>query len=86
MAVAEHLGIIAIALVVAVVCSVWLWVMLVMPKRWATFIEWENAMWVRTGLLPEKWATKLKAMETGITLKLIVALTIAGSVAILFVR
>ena len=43
-------------------------------------------MWVRTGLLPEKWATKLKAMETGATLKVIVALGIAGSTAILFVR
>lgn len=84
MTVAEHLTIIAFALTVGVVWSVWLWVMLVMPKRWAAFNDWENALWVRTGLLPEKWATKLKAMETGITLKLIVGLTIVGSIVILF--
>jgi Flp pilus assembly protein protease CpaA len=84
MPLAEHLAIIAFALIVTVVWSVWLWVMLVMRKRWAAFIEWENAVWVRTGVLPEKWASKLIAMETGITLKVIVGLTIAGSLAILF--
>jgi hypothetical protein len=82
----EHLDIIAFALTVGVVWSVWLWVILVMPKRWAVFIEWENAMWVRTGLFPEKWATKLKALETGITLKVVMGLTIAGCMAILFAR
>jgi hypothetical protein len=84
MGIAAHLTIIAVAVVVAVVWSAWLWFMLVMPKRWAAFIEWENALWVRTGLLPRKLAEKLKAMETGVTLKVIVALTIAMSMAILF--
>jgi hypothetical protein len=84
MGVAEHLTIIAFALIIGVVWSVWLWVMLVMPKRWAAFIECENAMWVRTGLLPEKWASQLKAMETGATLKVIVVLGIALSMTVLF--
>jgi hypothetical protein len=84
MAPAEHLVIIAFALIVGVVWSVWLWVMLVMPRLWSAYVEWENALWVRTGLLPEKWATKLKAIEKGATLKVIVVLGIAGSLAILF--
>lgn len=86
MTVAEHLAVIAFALIVTVVASVWLWVMVVMPRQWSAYVEWENALWVRTGLLPEKWATKLKALENGKTLKVIVGLTVAGSMAILFVR
>ena len=61
-----------------------LWVMLVMPRRWSTFIEWENSLWIRAGLLPESWAFKLKAMETGTTLKVIVVLGIALSMTVLF--
>jgi hypothetical protein len=86
MSVTEHLTIIAVALGVAVPWSIWLWFMLVMPKRWAAFIEWENAVCVRTGLLSKRWAEILKALETGVTLKVIVALTIAISMAILFKR
>ena len=58
--------------------------MLLMPGRWSAFVEWETAMWVRTGLLPEKWAIKLKAMETGTTLKVLVALEIFMSMVTLF--
>jgi hypothetical protein len=39
MALAEHLVIIAFALIVAVVWSVWLWVMLVMPRPWPAYVE-----------------------------------------------
>jgi hypothetical protein len=84
MARAEHLVILTFALAVTVVWSVWLWIMLVMPRRWSAFVEWENAMWVRTGLFPESWSTKVKAMETGVTLKVLVALGIVMSMAILF--
>jgi hypothetical protein len=84
MALVEHLVIIAFALTMSVSWSVWLWFMLVMPRRWSTFIEWENSLWIRAGLLPETWAIKLKAMETGATLKVIVVLGIALSMMVLF--
>ena len=84
MVTAVHFAIIGFALAVTVTWSMWLWVMLMMPRMWSAYVEWENALWVRTGLLPAKWATKLKAMEKGTTLKIIVVLGIAGSTVILF--
>jgi hypothetical protein len=84
MTVAEHLVVIGVALTMLVSWAAWLRFMLVMPRRWSTIIEWENSLWIRAGLLPESWAARLKAMETGTTLKVIVVLGIALSTAVLF--
>lgn len=84
MTLAEHLVIIAVALTMSVSWSIWLGIILLMPRRWSKFVDWENAQWVRTGLLPEKWATKLTVMEKGAVLKVILVLGIAASMAILF--
>jgi hypothetical protein len=72
-----------IALVLTLSACGVLWMTLLMPSTWSAFVERENAWWVRAGLLPEKWATMLKAMETGASLKIVLGLTIAGGLTVL---
>jgi hypothetical protein len=75
--------VLTIALVLTLSSCLMLWTTLLLPRRWKTFVEWENAWWVRIGVLPESWATALRSLEIGATLKIVLALTIAGGITVL---
>ncbi len=76
----------AIAFLVTVASCIFLWFTLVIPHRWHALVDRENAFWVRTGLVPEKWAAECKAFERGLPLKIIVGFTIAVGIVILSAR
>lgn len=76
----------ALAALVALLWSLWLWFMIYRAEQWSRFVDWENAMFSRTGLIPESIICWFKTRETGLTIKVVVSLTIfsgLGSVAVI---
>ena len=73
----------AMALLIAESCSLWLTFILVGPAQWKRFTEIENAFWVRTGLVSEKFAARCKKAEQGYFFKALLCLVaMMGVVAI----
>ena len=63
-------------ILMALLWSFWLWFMFARPEKWSSFIDWENDLAVRIGLIPHDWAPWFKGHEKGVTNKLIVGLTV----------
>ena len=49
-----------------------LWFMVKRPQRWAAFVDAENEFWVARGLAPVAWTERVKALEKGRFLKVLV--------------
>jgi hypothetical protein len=54
------------------------------PKTWASWIEKENSFWVRRGRFSSVFAEKMKKLETGTTMKLLLGANVLFSAAVLY--
>jgi protein-S-isoprenylcysteine O-methyltransferase Ste14 len=72
----EHVALLTAITVFIIAWAVWLWAMICLPQWWATVVDKEHAILVKRGLLPARWAPRIRNLETGWVLKAIVALTI----------
>lgn len=54
----------------------WLLLVLVFPRAWEKFVDWENDFFLRRGLIPSSLGLTLKRLEKGFVLKLVLAATI----------
>ena len=61
----------------SVLWSAWLAFMVLRPAKWSAFVDWEHAMLGRIGLHSER----VKNLEKGWLLKLVVALTLILALA-----
>jgi hypothetical protein len=61
----------------SILWSAWLAFMVFYPAKWSAFVDWEHAMLGRIGLHSER----IKNLENGLFIKLVVALTIVFAVA-----
>ena len=72
----EHLALLTASTVFIIVWAVWLWAMICLPQWWAAVVDKEHALLLKLGLLPLRFAPRIRQMETGWVLKTVVALTI----------
>ena len=61
----------------SILWSAWLALMVFRPAKWLAFVDWEHAILGRIGLHSER----VKNLEKGLFIKLVVALTIILAVA-----
>ena len=53
-----------------------LWVVICCPRLWARIVDAEHEILAKTGILPRHWLPSMRRLETGVFLKVIIALTI----------
>jgi hypothetical protein len=61
----------------SVLWSAWLALMVFCPAKWSAFVDWEHALLGRIGLHSER----VKNLEKGLFIKLVIAATILLAVA-----
>jgi len=66
-------------------CWLWLWFMVKRPDRWGMLVERENSFWVRIGIVSASLSEKIKGLEKGRGMQVLVGATaVFGSAGILF--
>ena len=71
------MGLLIGLIIFSILWSVWLALMVFCPTKWSAFVDWEHALLDRIGLRSER----IKNLEKGLFIKLVVALTITLAVA-----
>ena len=71
------MGLLTGLIIFCILWSAWLAFMIFDPARWSAFVDWEHALLGRIGLSSER----VKHLEKGLFLKLVVALTILLALA-----
>ena len=71
------MGLLAGLIGFSILWSAWLALMIFRPAKWSAFVDWEHAILGRIGLHSER----VKNLEKGLFIKLVVALTIILAVA-----
>jgi hypothetical protein len=72
----EHVAFLTAITVFIIAWAVWLWAMICLPKWWAAIVDKEHALLLKLGLLPLRFAPRIRNFETGWVLKSVVGLTI----------
>jgi hypothetical protein len=71
------MGLLAGLIAFSILWSAWLAFMVLLPAKWSALVDWEHAVLGRIGLHSER----VKNLEKGWFLKLVVALTLILAVA-----
>jgi hypothetical protein len=66
------------------VCLVGLAVLLFLPKVWSSWIEKENNYWVARGRFSNQFAEKIRKLETGVAIKILLAANVIFSAVIIY--
>ena len=64
----------------------WLWLMIKRPEKWGRWVEAENNFWVRKGIVSASLTERVKRIETGRPIKLLVGVgALLGTAQLLYV-